>query len=46
MKLIKEDVSHDFEKGKEYEREQYWCENDDVWIRVEIPMKKGDENFA
>lgn len=40
MKVIKNDISNNGKKGedyKEYERVVYKCEQDDVWINVEVP---------
>lgn len=40
MKIIRNDISNNGKKDKdykEYERVLYWCEQDDVWVNVEIP---------
>ena len=34
-----EDSSSDSRNNKQYDRKVYWCEKDDVWIRVEIPKE-------
>ena len=40
MKVIKSDISNNGKKGedyKEYKRTIYWCEQDDVWVNLEVP---------
>lgn len=41
MKIVKEDISFNSSvKNKtKYSRKIYHCEEDDVWINVEIPVK-------
>lgn len=33
------DISSNFRNGKKYDRIVYWCEKDDVWIRIETPKE-------
>lgn len=40
MKVVRDDISNNGKKGedyKEYKRTVYWCEQDDVWVNIEIP---------
>ena len=40
MKVIKKGISNNGKKGKdykEYKRTIYWCEEDDVWVNIEVP---------
>ena len=37
MHLKKEDQS--FGEGKTYDREQYICNDDDIWITIETPQE-------
>jgi hypothetical protein len=45
MEAYSKDISRDPENKKEYNRTYYYCKNDDVYILVEIPVKK-EENLA
>ena len=42
MKLVGKDTSVDNKKKKQYERNFYWCDKDDVWTTVEIPLIKSN----
>lgn len=37
MEVKNQDLSNNPASGKEYERTLYLCEEDDVWISVEVP---------
>ena len=37
MTIKSEDLSHDSNNNKKYDRKIYWCEDDDIWIRLETP---------
>lgn len=45
MTLKYKDFSYDFrlKPKKKYNRSLYWCENDDVWISVEISAKSKNQ---
>lgn len=36
------DTSHDARTKKEYDRILYWCEGDDIWIRLETPKNNTE----
>lgn len=39
MVIKNQDTSHDFKNQKEYSRTVCWCEEDDIWVRVEAPKE-------
>ena len=41
---MKKDISHNSqtEPIKQYLREIFWCEKDDVWVNIEIPSKDNE----
>lgn len=41
MVVKKEDVTFDTnaQPNKKYSRTIYWCENDDIWVITETPLK-------
>lgn len=39
MTKQKQDTSHDPKNAKKYDRVVYWCQQDDVWMTVEIPQE-------
>lgn len=34
-----QDESSDSTNNKQYDRVIYWCESDDIWIRLETPKQ-------
>lgn len=39
-------VKHDISSGdnyKKYDRDQYRCLNDDVWVTVEVPVEEEEK---
>lgn len=39
MNIKKQDISHNPENNQRYSRNVHWCEQDDIWISLEIPKK-------
>ncbi len=39
MKLGRHYETRDDRNDKKYDHKTYWCEEDDVWITVEIPKE-------
>lgn len=39
MVIKNQDISHNSKNGKQYNRVVYWCEQDDIWVNIEIPEK-------
>jgi hypothetical protein len=41
MTLRGKDFSYDFrvKPKKKYSRNLYWCEEDDVWVSIEVPAQ-------
>ena len=41
MTLKSKDFSFDLKvkPKKKYTRSLYWCEKDDIWVKIEIPFK-------
>lgn len=42
MKLVAKDFSFNYKvkPNIKYQRSVYWCKDDDIWINIEIPVKK------
>jgi len=40
MEIISQDVSHNSKTDTKYDRINYVCKKDDVWVKTEIPQKK------
>lgn len=39
MIIKTEDTSSNSRNNKQYDRKVYWCEQDDIWINLEIPKE-------
>lgn len=43
MELLRQDTSHSKKQEKNYDRATYSCQQDDVWVTVEVPQKNATE---
>ncbi|KKQ26120.1 MAG: hypothetical protein US62_C0009G0006 [Candidatus Woesebacteria bacterium GW2011_GWA1_37_8] len=44
MVLKSKDFSFNDKPYKKYVRKNYWCESDDIWIRLETPANNNGRN--
>lgn len=42
MKFVRKFETIDDRNNKKYERTDYWCDKDDVWVTLEIPQTKSN----
>lgn len=43
MELLRQDTSRSKKQEKNYDRATYSCQQDDVWVTVEVPQKSIEE---